>query len=195
MATGPSSPAAARIERLAADRLDLTEVLPRRLAGHLHLVTQAREALEDVFVGMAMRSRRVLRSRQGGATSRRSTSLRIILLGALSILLRRLRGAVSVLLRRHTSAGSDPAPPAAGVLPIYAVAPGRTYRKEHRTRLIFPCSTDRGACRRPGVTFARLEGTIDTFVRAVFGEGTGPGCGLHTSRSLVAAPPSSRCRV
>ena len=44
--------AAARVERLAADRLDLTEVLPGRLAGHLHLVTQVREALEDVFVGM-----------------------------------------------------------------------------------------------------------------------------------------------
>ena len=44
--------AAARAERLAADRLDLTEVLPGRLAGHLHLVTQVREALEDVFVGM-----------------------------------------------------------------------------------------------------------------------------------------------
>ncbi|HME24986.1 MAG TPA: phenylalanine--tRNA ligase subunit alpha [Acetobacteraceae bacterium] len=44
--------AASRAERLAADRLDLTEVLPGRLAGHLHLVTQVREALEDVFIGM-----------------------------------------------------------------------------------------------------------------------------------------------
>ena len=44
--------ASARTERLAADRLDLTEVLPGRLAGDLHLVTQVREALEDVFVGM-----------------------------------------------------------------------------------------------------------------------------------------------
>jgi phenylalanyl-tRNA synthetase alpha chain len=44
--------AAARVQRLDADRLDLTEVLPGRLAGHLHLVTQVREALEDVFIGM-----------------------------------------------------------------------------------------------------------------------------------------------
>ncbi len=44
--------AAARVDRLAADRLDLTETLPGRLAGHLHLVTQVREALEDVFIGL-----------------------------------------------------------------------------------------------------------------------------------------------
>lgn len=42
---------------LAADQLDLTEVIPSQVRaplqrGHLHLVTQARDALEDVFVGM-----------------------------------------------------------------------------------------------------------------------------------------------
>src|SRR5690606_6543045 len=44
--------AAERAERLAAERIDLTEVLPGPPAGHLHLVTQAIEELEDVFVGM-----------------------------------------------------------------------------------------------------------------------------------------------
>nr|MDQ3757333.1 phenylalanine--tRNA ligase subunit alpha [Actinomycetota bacterium] len=41
-----------RRRRLATERLDLTEVLPGRRVGHLHLVTQAIQELEDVFVGM-----------------------------------------------------------------------------------------------------------------------------------------------
>src|SRR5580658_1674705 len=41
-----------RAARPEADRLDLTEVLPARGLGHLHLVTRTAEALEDVFVGM-----------------------------------------------------------------------------------------------------------------------------------------------
>ena len=48
---------AERAEALRADRLDLTEVIPDQVLspparGHLHLVTQARAELEDVFVGM-----------------------------------------------------------------------------------------------------------------------------------------------
>ncbi len=46
-----------RADALLADRLDLTEVIPDQVRtpparGHLHLVTQARAELEDVFVGM-----------------------------------------------------------------------------------------------------------------------------------------------
>jgi phenylalanyl-tRNA synthetase alpha chain len=44
--------AAERAEQLIAERLDLTEVLPAPGVGHLHLVTQAIEHLEDVFVGL-----------------------------------------------------------------------------------------------------------------------------------------------
>ena len=44
--------AQARAVQLAAERLDLTELRPPRRAGHLHLVTQTMERLEDVFVGM-----------------------------------------------------------------------------------------------------------------------------------------------
>ncbi|MDQ3680184.1 MAG: phenylalanine--tRNA ligase subunit alpha, partial [Actinomycetota bacterium] len=44
--------AAARAQRLEAERLDLTEVLPGPERGHLNLVTQTRDELEDVFVGM-----------------------------------------------------------------------------------------------------------------------------------------------
>ena len=39
-------------QRVAAERLDLTEHLGRPTRGHAHLVTQAWERLEDVFVGL-----------------------------------------------------------------------------------------------------------------------------------------------
>ena len=41
-----------RARRLEAERLDVTEVVGRTERGHLHLVTQARDDLEDVFVAM-----------------------------------------------------------------------------------------------------------------------------------------------
>ncbi len=42
----------ARNERIASERLDLTEVTTRPQRGHLHLVTQTHNHLEDVFVGL-----------------------------------------------------------------------------------------------------------------------------------------------
>ena len=44
--------AAERLLRLEAERLDLTETIAERSLGHLHLVTQTHDRLEDVFVGM-----------------------------------------------------------------------------------------------------------------------------------------------
>ena len=41
-----------RRRRMEVERLDLTEVVARHPRGHLHLVTTARDSLEDVFVGM-----------------------------------------------------------------------------------------------------------------------------------------------
>ena len=38
--------------RIEGERLDLTEIDPASSRGHLHLVTQTHERLEDVFVGM-----------------------------------------------------------------------------------------------------------------------------------------------
>ena len=43
---------AERLVQLAAERLDLTEVMSRPRRGHAHVVTQAWERLEDVFIGL-----------------------------------------------------------------------------------------------------------------------------------------------
>jgi hypothetical protein len=41
-----------RVLQLAAERIDLTEVMSRPRRGHAHVVTQAWERLEDVFIGL-----------------------------------------------------------------------------------------------------------------------------------------------
>ena len=164
---------AARIERLAADRLDLTEVLPRRLAGHLHLVTQAREALEDVFVGMGYE---IAEGPEVETGWRNFEALNIPedhpARSPLDTFYVDFGEPWSVLLRPHTSPVQIRLLQR-GVLPIYAVAPGRTYRKDTPDSTHLPVFHQiEGLVVDRGVTFADLKGTIDTFVRAVFGEGT-----------------------
>ena len=44
--------AAERAARYEAERLDLTEVVPHLRRGHIHLVTQTLDELEDIFVGL-----------------------------------------------------------------------------------------------------------------------------------------------
>ncbi|MGA2530607.1 MAG: phenylalanine--tRNA ligase subunit alpha [Acidimicrobiales bacterium] len=163
----------ARAERLAADRLDLTEVLPGRLAGHLHLVTQVREALEDVFVGMGYE---IAEGPEVETGWRNFEALNIPedhpARSPLDTFYVDFSEPWSVLLRPHTSPVQIRLLQR-GVLPIYAVAPGRTYRKDTPDSTHLPVFHQiEGLVVDRGVTFADLKGTIDTFVRAIFGEGT-----------------------
>ncbi len=165
--------ATARIERLAADRLDLTEVLPERLAGHLHLVTQVREALEDVFVGMGYE---IAEGPEVETGWRNFEALNIPedhpARSPLDTFYVDFGEPWSVLLRPHTSPVQIRLLQR-GKLPIYAVAPGRTYRKDTPDSTHLPVFHQiEGLVVDRGVTFADLKGTIDTFVRAIFGEGT-----------------------
>ncbi len=165
--------AAARTERLAADRLDLTEVLPGRLAGHLHLVTQVREALEDVFVGMGYE---IAEGPEVETGWRNFEALNIPedhpARSPLDTFYVDFAEPGSVLLRPHTSPVQVRLLQR-GVLPIYAVVPGRTYRKDTPDATHLPVFHQlEGLVVDRGVTFAELKGTIDTFVRAIFGEGT-----------------------
>lgn len=165
--------AAARIERLAADRLDLTEVLPGRLAGHLHLITQVREALEDVFVGMGYE---VAEGPEVETGWRNFEALNIPenhpARSPLDTFYVDFAEPWSVLLRPHTSPVQIRLLER-GALPIYAVAPGRTYRKDTPDSTHLPVFHQiEGLVVDRGVTFSDLKGTINTFVRAIFGEGT-----------------------
>ncbi len=165
--------AAARAEQLAADRLDLTEVLPGRLGGHLHLVTQVREALEDVFVGLGYE---IAEGPEVETGWRNFEALNIPedhpARSPLDTFYVDYGEPWSVLLRPHTSPVQIRLLQR-GVLPIYAVAPGRTFRKDTPDSTHLPVFHQiEGLVVDHGVTFADLKGTIDTFVRAIFGEGT-----------------------
>jgi len=165
--------AAARAERLAADRLDLTEVLPGRLAGHLHLVTQVREALEDVFVGMGYE---IAEGPEVETGWRNFEALNIPedhpARSPVDTFYVDYGEPWSVLLRPHTSPVQIRLLER-GVLPIYAVVPGRTYRKDTPDSTHLPVFHQiEGLVVDRGVTFGDLKGTIATFVRAIFGEGT-----------------------
>jgi len=162
--------AAERAEQLLAERLDLTEVLPGRGAGHLHLVTQAIEELEDVFVGM-------------GFTVAEGPEVETDWhnFGALNFppghpardmydtLYVNYGEPGTTLLRTHTSpvqvrvmTGSPP--------PYYAVMPGRVFRSDTADATHMPVFHQiEGLVVDHDITFADLAGTIDAFTKAYFG--------------------------
>ena len=162
--------AARRAERLLAERLDLTEVLPDGSAGHLHLVTQAIQELEDVFVGM-------------GFTVAEGPEVETDWhnFGALNFppdhpardmydtLYVTYGEPGTTLLRTHTSpvqvrvmTGTPP--------PYYAVMPGRVFRSDTADATHMPVFHQiEGLVVDRGITFADLAGTIDAFTKAYFG--------------------------
>jgi phenylalanyl-tRNA synthetase alpha chain len=161
-----------RRRRLEAERLDLTEVLPVAGRGHLHLVTQTRDELEDVFVGMGYQVAEGPEAEDDWhnfealnmppAHPARSMWDTIYL---------DLGEPESVLLRTHTS------PTQIRVMqsqspPIYAVMPGRCYRYETPDpRHLAVFNQIEGLVVDKGITFGDLAGTIETFTNAYFGPG------------------------
>ncbi|MGH9169628.1 MAG: phenylalanine--tRNA ligase subunit alpha [Acidimicrobiales bacterium] len=159
-------------ERLQADRLDLSEVLPAPLSGHLHLVTRVREELEDVFVGMGYEIAEGPEAETDWYNFQAlnippdhpaRSSVDTFFLGA--------GEDDGVLLRTHTSPVQIRLLER-GKLPIYAVAPGRVYRRDTPDATHLPAFHQiEGLVVDHGVTFGDLAGTIDTFVQAIFGAG------------------------
>jgi len=162
-----------RRRRLEAERLDLTEVIPGPGRGHLHLTTQTRDELEDVFIGMGYQVAEGPEAEDDWhnfealnmppAHPARSMWDTIYLdLGAPE----------SVVLRTHTSpvqirVMQSQAPP------IYIVAPGRAYRYETPDpRHLAVFHQIEGLVVDKGITFGDLAGTIETFTNAYFGPGT-----------------------
>jgi phenylalanyl-tRNA synthetase alpha chain len=162
--------AAERTARLLAERMDLTEVLAGRPAGHLHLVTQAIQELEDVFVGMGYTVA------EGPEVETDWNNF-----GALNFpqdhpardmydtLYVNYGEPGTTLLRTHTSpvqvrvmTGTPP--------PYYTVMPGRVFRSDTADATHMPVFHQiEGLVVDRGITFADLAGTIDAFTKAYFG--------------------------
>ena len=164
--------AAARAEKLAAERLDLTEVIEQPANGHLHVITQTWQELEDVFVGMGYRVA------EGPEIESEWYNF-----GALNFPLghpaRDMYDTLYVdygepgttLLRTHTS------PVQARVMenqkpPIYVVAPGRCFRQDTADATHMPVFHQiEGLVVDRDTTLGDLAGTIEAFTAAYFGPG------------------------
>jgi phenylalanyl-tRNA synthetase alpha chain len=171
-----------RDQRAAAERLDLTEwssgpATPPlswsgRGIGHLHLVTQTRDELEDTFVAMGFA---VAEGPEAETDWYNFEALNMPpdhpARGMWDTLYLRLGQPGTVLLRTHTSPVQVRLMEA-GDLPIYAVMPGRCYRRDTPdARHLAVFHQIEGLVVDRGITFGDMAGVIEAFTTAFFGPG------------------------
>jgi phenylalanyl-tRNA synthetase alpha chain len=162
--------AAERRARLEDERLDLTEVEPGRRLGHLHLVSQAWERLEDVFVGMGFT-----------VSEGPEVETEWFNFGALNFpeghpardsfdtLWVDWGEPGETLLRTHTSPVQVRAM-LAGEPPLYTICPGRVFRQDTPDATHMPVFHQvEGLVVDRGITFGDLAGTLEAFTKAYFG--------------------------
>lgn len=163
-------------EQVAAERVDMTELAMSARAsqrrGRMHLVTQATERLEDVFIGLGFQIA------EGPEVETDFYNFEALNMppshparSMWDTLFVESDVEGSVVLRTHTSPVQirvmQEWPP-----PIYAVMPGRVFRKETPDATHMPVFHQiEGLVIDRGITFADLAGTIEAFTKAFFGEG------------------------
>jgi phenylalanyl-tRNA synthetase alpha chain len=170
---------AERAQALVADRLDLTEVIAEQVRsplgrGHLHLVSQARDELEDVFVGMGFV---VAEGPEAESDWYNFEALNMPpahpARGMYDTMYLDIGEPETVLLRTHTSPVQIHLMEAAvrdGTLPIHAVMPGKCFRLDTPDASHLPVFNQiEGLVVDRGITFGDLAGTIQAFTEAYFG--------------------------
>lgn len=170
-----------RRAQLEDERLDLTEAPSEPSRGHLHLVTQTTERLEDVFVGMGFTvsegpqaetdwyNFEALNLPQAHPARSMFDTLYLDLGERSDIGDGEGGEASNVLLRTHTSPvqirvmqGQEP--------PIYTVCPGRVFRRDTADASHMPVFHQiEGLVVDHGISFADLAGTLNEFTSAYFG--------------------------
>ncbi len=166
--------AAEQARRVEAERLDLTEHSARPTRGHPHIVTQAWERLEDVFVGLGFQvaegpevetdwhNFEALNMGEGHPARSDFDTLFVDHPGA---------EPGRTVLRTHTSPVQIRTM-LAGEPPIYVVAPGRVFRRDTPDATHMPVFHQiEGLVVDRGITLAHLAGTIEAFTKAFFGVG------------------------
>ena len=162
------------IRTIEQDRVDMTELslAPRVAArrGRMHLVTQATERLEDVFIGLGFQIA------EGPEVESDFYNFEALNMppshparSMWDTLFVRSGEPGSVVLRTHTS------PVQIRVMqewspPIYAVMPGRVFRRDTPDATHMPVFHQiEGLVVDRNITFADLAGTIESFTKAFFG--------------------------
>ncbi len=164
---------AARVE---AERLDLTEITGRPSRGHAHLVTQAWQRLEDVFLGLGFQ---VAEGPEVETDWHNFEALNMPIGHP-------ARGEWDTLFVDHVPPGGQPgttvlrthtSPVQIRTMldqapPIYIVAPGRAFRRDTPDATHMPVFHQiEGLVVDRDISMADLAGTIEAFTKAFFGAG------------------------
>jgi phenylalanyl-tRNA synthetase alpha chain len=154
------------IHALVRDRADVT--LPGRPLppGHLHLITQTRREMEDIFVGMGYA---VAEGPEIETDYYNFTALNHPPDHPARSLHDTFFVAGQVLLRTHTS------PVQIRVMeqqqpPVYVIVPGRVYRRDSDATHTPMFHQVEGLVVDRGITLGDLIGTLESFAKAMFGE-------------------------
>jgi phenylalanyl-tRNA synthetase alpha chain len=153
-------------ERLARDRIDVTlPGQPPLPAGHLHLVTQTRREMEDIFIGLGFN---VVEGPEVEYDHYSFTTLNIPPNHPARALQDTFYLSPDVVLRPHTSPmqtrSMELQPP-----PIYIVIPGRVYRRDSDASHTPMFHQLEGLAVDEDITLADLRGVLLEFARAMFG--------------------------
>jgi len=151
---------------IAEDRVDVTMPGARHRRGHLHLVTQVRREVEDVFVGMGYE---VFDGREVETTRYLFDALNMSPNHPTRSPLHTFYVGEDTVLRSETSPSQihamEAKPP-----PVYVVSLGRCYRRDTPDATHYPIFHQvEGLVVDRGITLADLKGTLRTLLRQLFG--------------------------
>jgi phenylalanyl-tRNA synthetase alpha chain len=153
--------------RLADERADVTLPVGGYARGHLHLITQIRREVEDVFLGLGYR---VVDGREVETTHYNFDGLNFPPGHPARSPLASLFLDGDTLLRTETSPSQirtmEAQPP-----PVYVVSLGRVYRRDTPDATHTPVFHQvEGLAVDEGITLADLTGTLDFLLKALFGQ-------------------------
>src|SRR5215216_6638342 len=155
--------------RLAEDRVDVTlPGDPPLPAGHLHLVSQIRRRMEDIFIGLGFS---VVEGPEVEYAYYNFTALNHPPEHPARAPQDTFYFAEHVLLRTHTSPLQVRAMELQGP-PIYIVMPGRVYRPDTPDATHVPMFHQLEGLAIEDITLADLQGCLVQFARQMFGEET-----------------------
>jgi phenylalanyl-tRNA synthetase alpha chain len=153
-------------KRLQSDKIDVTlPGDPPQPVGHLHLITQTRRDIEDVFVGLGFQ---VLEGPEVEFDYYNFTTMNMPPAHPARAMQDTFYFSDQVLLRTHTSPmqtrGMELQPP-----PIYAIIPGRVYRRDSDATHTPMFHQVEGLAIDEDITLGDLVGVLREFARAIFG--------------------------
>ena len=153
--------------RLREDTIDVTLPGDRPPRGHLHLITQIRREVEDIFLGLGFQ---VIDGREVETTHYNFEGLNFPPGHPARSSLATLFLDDETVLRTETSP-SQIRTMEAQQPPIYIVTLGRVYRRDTPDATHTPTFHQvEGLVVDEGITLADLEGTLDYLLKALFGE-------------------------